>query len=361
MSDSEESKAEAGGHTEDSKAEVGRKWSQTPPRLPTFSGEEKDSPFDLWHYEVQCLEAEERAEADIRLAIRRSLKGQASRTLMSLGIGASVDEILTKFKAVFGPTVSGQTIMSTFYSLKQREGEDAGTFANRLEDCLYQVIQCGKVERSASNTMLKEAFEAGLRTQTRLAVGFLFRLHTLKFEELVLEVKRTERELKLTPSATVHSVQESQIQQLISQVAQLRTELQTLKQSQSVPTPPAQPRQPRTSQGSRGQRYAPAQAAYPTPNRTVPSYAPRGNMHQGYGYGQSGPHAYPGQGAAAPPQPPRRQDGPITCWKCGNLGHVAKGCRSTPVAPAHLNYCLPVAKANPQANQPHPWWDGQRW
>ena len=56
------------------------------PRLPLFSGETKDAAFNLWKYEVECLRAEGKREADVRLAIRRSLKGQASRTLMTLGV-----------------------------------------------------------------------------------------------------------------------------------------------------------------------------------------------------------------------------------------------------------------------------------
>ena len=43
------------------------------PRLPLFSGETKDAAFDLWKYEVECLRAEGKREADVRLAIQRSL------------------------------------------------------------------------------------------------------------------------------------------------------------------------------------------------------------------------------------------------------------------------------------------------
>ena len=75
---------------------VGRPVHAVLPRLPIFSGDAKDTTFDLWSFEIKCLQTEGRAEADIRLAIRRSLKGQASRTLMSLGTEASVENILSK-------------------------------------------------------------------------------------------------------------------------------------------------------------------------------------------------------------------------------------------------------------------------
>ena len=205
------------------------------PRLPPFSGDDKDCQFDLWHYEVQCLEQENHPESDIKLAIRRSLRGQAQRTLMSLGINASLKTILEKFKIVFGPTQAAQTVMSTFYSLRQREGEDAGSFANRLRNCLHEAVQLGRVEITSTPGMLKEACEAGLRTQTRVAVGYMFRRIDWDFDKLVLEVKRAERELSLNSQASVKSVQESQIKELTAQVAELRTELQSFRQSNPSP------------------------------------------------------------------------------------------------------------------------------
>ena len=93
---------------------------------------------------------------------------------MSLGNDASVSEIVTKFKTVFGPSQSAQTVLSTFYSLRRKEGEDAGTFASRLQDCLHQAVLLRRIDRTATRLMLTEAFEAGLRTQTRVAVSFLF-------------------------------------------------------------------------------------------------------------------------------------------------------------------------------------------
>ncbi|RUS68980.1 hypothetical protein EGW08_023257 [Elysia chlorotica] len=124
------------------------------PRLPLFSGESKDTAFDLWRYEVECLRAEGKREADIRMAIRRSLKGQASRTLMTLGVGASVDDILRKFQSVFGPTETAQNILSRFYGLKQGQAEDAGSFAARLEDVILQAVQLGRVRREDVDAML---------------------------------------------------------------------------------------------------------------------------------------------------------------------------------------------------------------
>ena len=318
----------------------GMGYSHVLPRLPPFSGDDKDTQFDLWHYEVQCLEAEKRPEADIKLAIRRSLKGQAQRTLLALGIEASLSEILDKFKTVYGPSQSIQTVLSTFYSLRQKEGEDAGAFANRLEDCLHQAVQLGRVKRSSTELMLSEAFEAGLRQQTRLAVAFIFAQPDMTFDKLVLEVKRMERELGLNSSASVRSIQESQIKELTAQVAQLRTELQSIKQLNSAPSP--QGNSGSTSSGRRGQGHVP----HPGNNASSRQAASFENAHAG-GYQQ---------GFQPPTRQPRQRGGPIVCYRCRQEGHISIGCRNTP-----LNSSQPVEPAYPQANRHNPQsWGGRR-
>ena len=99
------------------------------PRLPLFSGD-GDVTFDQWEFEVQCLIKEHWAEDDLKLLIRRSLKGQASRTLMNLGTDATVAQIVKKFQSVYGTILTSTSIMAQFYSLRQTPGEDAGSFAS---------------------------------------------------------------------------------------------------------------------------------------------------------------------------------------------------------------------------------------
>ncbi|RUS74315.1 hypothetical protein EGW08_017924 [Elysia chlorotica] len=89
--------------------------------------------FYMWRYEDECLRAEGKREADIRLTIGRSLR---------------------------------------FYGLKQGQAEDAGSFAARLEDVILQAVQLGRVRREDVDPLLKvtkhfelhiDASEAGLR------------------------------------------------------------------------------------------------------------------------------------------------------------------------------------------------------
>ena len=330
------------------KEEIGKYVHAVLPRLPIFSGDARDTNFDLWDFEVKCLQSEGRAEADIKLAIRRSLKGQASRTLMSLGTDANVHNILKKFRAVFGPTESVSTVLSKFYSMRQSEGEDAGAFASRLEDCLFQATSLGRVEKASAPIMLREAFEAGLRPQTRLAVGFLFNQPDLTFEDLVRQVKRMEQELNLLNAPAVRSIQQDkQIDELTAQVAELKTELRALKQVRTLPSPvPLAAPRPSFSHAP-----APGTSARHRNAQHVFRQPAAGAVHQQ-------------RGAAAYQRPPRGQSGPITCWKCGQVGHVSRGCRQQPQPQpqpqAHLNFSRSVAAANPQARQYPPWWEGQQ-
>ena len=268
------------------------------PRLPLFSGETKDAAFDLWKYEVECLRAEGKREADVRLAIRRSLKGQASRTLMTLGVGASVDDILLKFQSVFGPTETAQNILSRFYSLQQDQTEDAGAFAARLEDAILQAVQLGRVRREDVDAMLCEAFEGELRRETKSVTSYLFTPRN-EFSKLLVEVKRKEREL-VDKVGTVASVQASEVDALKTLVLELRSELRTLK-------------------NERSQQSFAHSTSMPQQHQTTRSFSDQA------------------------PRPQRSRTEPV-CWRCNMPGHVRSGCRMPLNGNAFVGRGIPQAQ-----------------
>lgn len=93
---------------------------KAPLRISFFSGEEKDS-YDLWKYEVICLMKESHSEQSILQAIRRSVKGEAAKVIMRLGVGANVQEILSKLDSIYGNVLEKEDILAEFYSAKQRD------------------------------------------------------------------------------------------------------------------------------------------------------------------------------------------------------------------------------------------------
>ena len=271
-------------------------------RLPIFSGDTKDTAFHLWRYKMECLRRKQMREADVQIAIRRSLKGQASRTLLSLGVGAPVDEILAKFQSVFGTTENAHTILGRFFSLRQTETEGARAFAARLEDTMLQVVQLGAVEKGKSDGMLCEAFGRGLRRETRIATYYLFPSN-VPFTKLVFEVKMREDD-QFRQVGTAVAIQASETDALKSLMLELRVELSALKRERAQP----------------GNSYP---AGYYTP-------------HDG---GQP-PHSHPLRNITSQS---RGFGVEVVCWRCNMPGHVRSGCRMP------LNGTAPVGRGSPQA------------
>ena len=89
------------------------------PMLPLLSGETKDATFELWKSRPSV---QKERGGDIRLAIRRSLKRQASRPLMILGVGASLDDIPLKFLVSFW--FEGDCLEHSEHILQPQAGPD---------------------------------------------------------------------------------------------------------------------------------------------------------------------------------------------------------------------------------------------
>ena len=81
------------------------------PRISIFSGNSKGATqFDLWQYEVQCLK-KHYDELIVLQAIRRSLRGEASKALLCLGHEASVDDIVLKLNSIYGDVQRKETFI----------------------------------------------------------------------------------------------------------------------------------------------------------------------------------------------------------------------------------------------------------
>lgn len=310
---------------------------QPPPKLPIFSGEQKHASFENWEFEIRCMQKEKIPTSKIIAAIRRSLQGQAILTLRSIGINNinDLETILLKFKSVYGSTISAQTVLSNFFQIKQNEGETAGNFAMRLENCLTQAIELGRVNQSEKEQMLREAFHSGLNTQLKMGVDYLFSLGSISFDQLVVKVKTKEIELGLTNKAKVNAIQANEIEKLTAQVAQLKTQLQeieklknpTCNHTQSSDHPGQFSGHPGQFSGHPGQFSGTPGNFGRNPNNFGGQRGPRNFVHRqrhtfrprqtqpSYGQNTNGPRLqYPT---------------PVICWKCNQPGHLQRGCRNT--------------------------------
>ena len=182
-------------------------------RLATFSGEEPtpkgEVSYLVWQYEIKCLMREKsHNQSTILHAVRRSLKGIAGRTLLSLGENVTLLQILEKLDGIYGVVYSGEAIMQQFYTESQQAGESAAVWACRIEDLLQRAVEKGHVTATAKNDMLRNKFWTGLKDD-QLKNASRHKYDTIKeFGELLKEVRKIEQELsgteKLKKKVQVH-------------------------------------------------------------------------------------------------------------------------------------------------------------
>lgn len=170
------------------------------PRLSIFYGESAtkgEADYEQWRYEVKSLVHEGSCKNEVIMqAIRRSVRGEASRILMRLGTGATPNTILEKFESVYGTVDTKEELMAKFYSAKQEDSEDITHWSCRLEDILGKVVEQGLISTHGSEEMLRSKFWAGMRQDLKDISGFKF--ETVKdFDKLRVEMRKIEKEHKM--------------------------------------------------------------------------------------------------------------------------------------------------------------------
>ena len=171
------------------------------PRISVFSGDSKgDTTYDLWKYEVTCLMKENYLPDVIAQAVRKSLRGEAGRIAMRLGINATVEEIVTKMDSIYGIIDNKEILLAQFYSARQQEDETVSNWSCRLEDLLNKAIQKGEVNNKDANQMLCTMFYNGLRPALKDIAGHKYD-KLCDFDELRVALRIIEQDH--TPILTV--------------------------------------------------------------------------------------------------------------------------------------------------------------
>ncbi|XP_033752164.1 uncharacterized protein LOC117335976 [Pecten maximus] len=268
-----------------------------PPRLPVFSGDGKgDVTYDLWRYEVESLQKEDFTKDQIAAAIRRSLRGEASRIAMRLRPGTPVSELLLKMESIYGTVDKPESVLATFYSARQGKDEDVTTWGCRLEDLLSKACQKHPFPVEEQNGMLREMFWSGLVGHLKDTTGYLY--ETIKdFDQLRVAVRRVEKDkdkrreegTKATPAKAAVD-QKSQFDELKGMIHQLAGEVEKLRDNPGRPIPP------------RGQGQ----------------------------YGNPKHHSDRKSAQIPNTQENRRRDNPTdepVCWRCNQPGHLRIGCK----------------------------------
>ena len=291
------------------------------PKLTAFTGGSDD--FDAWEYEVQGLLADGRhEEATLREAVRKSLKGDAARVLRSLGRSPSVTQILDKLRGIYGPVDTGSDLLERFCRQVQGGNETVSDWGCRLERLMTQVRESGQLTGDPE-LLLRSRFWKGLYSD-RLREATRFRAETISdFDRLRVEARKTEQELadrdgggkgrKLQTQGQVTDVPLSMFEALQRRVAVLEARLAEGDWN----------RRGRAPIQDGDQRASPAAAERGDWNRR--ERAPIQDSNQRVSSAAAGrdktvPIVGKGNGDLM------QED--IICFRCGQPGHIARGCRS---------------------------------
>ena len=279
-----------------------------PPKISIFSGAnlKNETSYDLWRYEVCCLMADKLYEPDtVNYAVRRSLKGDAGRIAMHLGPQASIPEILHKLDSVFGDVEKKEDLLAEFYRARQKDDENVTNWSCRLENIIGKAVAKGQVHKKDVNGMLHSMLWTGLKTSLKDISGHKY--DAIKdFDELRVSLRQIEKDhedreqatRKPQPAKAAASAEEttrdSDMEEVRGLIQQLATRMDRWE-------------------GTRGRGRG-----YRQNTTTYTGYRSQNKRWQ------DRPKPQP---ASATPSPTTKE---YRCYRCGQLGHIKKGCR-TPI------------------------------
>ncbi|XP_033730380.1 uncharacterized protein LOC117319736 [Pecten maximus] len=269
------------------------------PKISPFSGDDKkETTYDVWRSQVECIIKEGHPQQTVSQAIRRSLKGEALRVRSRLPPEAGVGEILAKMDSVFGIVEQPEMLLANFFSAKQEPSETVSAWSCRVEDLFTKAADANNIPLSKQDTMLRTVFWSGLNGRLKDATGHLYILPG-SFDSLRIAIRRVEQDhtgraeekgKQPTPKPgksavvveTKEPVSRTEMDEIKGMINQLSVDFKTLGQNQQGKNP-----------------------------------YPRQNKFKGK---QSGKSEYEKSGQETRSEP--------TCYRCGREGHISRGCRA---------------------------------
>ena len=297
-----------------------------PPRIAVFSGssDPKEISYESWKYEVRTLIREgAHSRAEVATAAKKSLRGEAALTVRHLGIDTDLGEILKKLDGIYGLVENAEDLMEKFYAAKQQQSESVATWSCRLEDLLYRASLQKQLPGSA-NDMLASKFFSGLQKHLKEPARVKTE-HIKDFDTLRVEVRKIECEL--SQDSPVMKPQKAQLKQT---AAETDDDIKAVLQQIS----------------SRLDNLESGISGKPSQQPVSQQYPQSGGRHQGRGH-HRGSDRGSGRGSGRGRRPQGRNQRSYdsrwtpptttpsqsddhnepTCHRCGQLGHLAYGCR----------------------------------
>ena len=277
-------------------------------------GEQRHKGVDyrIWRYEVEsAVTAGLHSEPVIVEQIRRSLQGEAKSKLVGFGSESSVSSILQSLDQFYSEegAATGGEILTRAYAMKQGEREEVSAFASRLDNQLRKAKEKGTellTDDTALDRHLRLLFWEGLKPSIKDKARHK-KDECKTFGELISAARYGEREVDLSPIPT-RVVKSQQVTAEEEKTPKWASEFcaAMAREVQSAlafkPTPPAELRCPREQRGG-----------------------PQGDQFT-----------------------------PPTCFRCGQVGHIQRGCRNIPQTSASGNANLSLTRGYQGQNTRRP-------
>ena len=165
-------------------------------RICSFSGTDKDATFELWEAEILGLQQEGYSEGRLKMAIRRSLKGQAANTMIQVDAQSTVFDILDKFRGLYGPITEGNALVLTFCNAKQYAKETVREWGMRLGMLMRNLMKQEHYPKGKREYMLKQNLWDGLHdSYLRDSTRHMLDKDNLGYDDFSLMIRRVEMEI----------------------------------------------------------------------------------------------------------------------------------------------------------------------
>ena len=279
----------------------------TRPQFSSFFGfsddKNKGVAYRVWRFEVDsAIQEGLHAPEVIAEQIRKSLQGEAKNKIVGFGSGTSVEQILQQLDQFYGDdgAAVGDELLSQAYKMRQQESEEVSAFASRLDNKIRQAKNHGAdllPDEEAVDRHLRLLFWQGLKENVKDKARH--KKDSCKtFADLIVAARYGEKET--TPFQAPRRVarQNNQASEVLGPNGSDSRPPEWLAEvCSAMAREVRQALQPFTSNPSRAENSPPRDR---TPNYSRPNDQ---------------------QSRQLP-----------TCFRCGQKGHVRKGCRNTPLA-----------------------------